>query len=152
MPTIEEAKKRIAEIKKQRNELKYEQDELEKIISDDSQAKRLANIQACEGKYYLLKGDPPFESRCEGVTGFKILEIDPTSSLTYAHCIILLNGSYCSTYLTFGIIQDRLYLWAPASPMRIRLDNEPNLIDYYREVTREEFLEAAAAHSLIDEI
>lgn len=153
MPTIKEAKKRIAEIKKQRDELREEQNELEKIISDDSQAKILAARKEYEGKYFLLKGDPAPGLMNEGVSGFKILTVDPNGSMSHAECVILLDGHYHTIYHTTGVVKDHLWLWSPATErIRMRLNNEPNLIEYYQEVTREEFLDAMQAHSLIDEV
>lgn len=152
MPTIEEAKKRIAEIKKQRDELREEQNELEKIISDDSQAKRLAARKEYEGKYFLLKDNIARGLEFNGIAGFKILKVDSTGSLSQAECIVLIEGRYYNNYWITGIIKDRIWLWTPITPCRLRLTDEPNLIEYYQEVTREEFLKAAAAHSLIDEI
>lgn len=146
---IEEAIKKIAEIQQQKDELQEEQDKLEKTISDYSKAKKLATRKEYEGKYFLLDKDFEFN----GIAGFKILKVSSSGSSSYAICIVLLAGHYHGSFCVTGIIKDHLCLWAPPGPCRLRsrLENN-NLIDYFKEVTREEFLEAAAAYSLIDEI
>lgn len=130
---------RMKEIDKIRDELKNEKSEYENYFFQKRLEQELEDRRKFIGKCFYNK-DRSYKNNNNWLYAFKIIDILEEPNSRYANCVALITGYRNTCWTEYGIQEMTLPLWCPNSN-RIMSNGEPNLIEYYEEISNEEFKE-----------
>ncbi len=141
--TEQEMCNRMKEIDKERDMLREEREGYEKYFSDKRLKEQLNNRKQYIGKCFISKNELTNEQK--QIKAFKVLRILENPNESYAECIVLIDG-YDSNYWNVKAIKNQVIgLWVhnKLRLMSSKLDSKVvdfyKVIDYYREISQEEF-------------
>lgn len=131
---------RIKEIDKIREELNNEKAEYENYFYQKRLEQELEDRRKFIEKCFMLDYDCVQNNKW--LRAFKIIDILKEPNSKYANCIALINGYRNTCWVEYGIQCMTLPLWFPNSN-RFMSKNEPNLIEFYKEISAESFKKMA---------
>ena len=135
--TEQEMRNRIKEIDKERYNLRKEKEEYEKYFSDKKLKEQLNNHKQYIGKCFISKNELSNEQK--QIKAFKVLRILENPNERYAECIVLVDGYESNCWNVKAIKNQVIGLWTH-NKFRLRnSESEPKVIDFYREISQEEF-------------
>ena len=138
--TEKEMRSRMKEIDKIRNELKNEKEEYENYFYKKRLDQELEDRRKFIGKCFDIRYINVNNNNNKWLRAFKIIDILEEPNSRYANCIALICGYRNTAWPEYGIQEMTLPLWC-SNNNRIMSSNEPNLIEYYEEISNEEFKE-----------
>lgn len=134
--TDEQKRERMHEIDKIRDELKKERREYEQYFETMKRQQEREQRETYVGKCFLQR------TTCyehNDVIGFKVLGISEEISNPSAICIAIVSD--CKSKLE-GVVKKQISLWSH-DVLTMMPMNTPKIIDYYNEVSEEEFNKVA---------
>ena len=135
--TEQEMRNRIKEIDKERDNLRKEKEEYEKYFSDKRLKEQLNNHKQYIGKCFISKNELSNEQK--QIKAFKVLRILENPNERYAECIVLVDGYESNCWNVKAIKNQVIGLWT-RNKFRLRnSESEPKVIDFYKEISQEEF-------------
>ena len=135
--TEQEMRNRIKEIDKERDNLRKEKEEYEKYFSDKRLKEQLNNHKQYIGKCFISKNELSNERK--QIKAFKVLRILENPNERYAECIVLVDGYESNCWNVKAIKNQVIGLWT-RNKFRLRnSESEPKVIDFYKEISQEEF-------------
>ena len=140
--TEKEMRSRMKEIDKIRNELKNEKEEYENYFYKKRLDQELEDRRKFIGKCFVSNYKCVQDNNNKWLMAFKIIDILEEPNSRYANCIVLIFGHRKTCFSEYGIQEMTLPLWYPNSN-RIMSKSEPNLIEFYKEISAEKFKEMA---------
>ena len=138
--TEKEIRSRMKEIDKIREELKNEKAEYENYFNQKRLEQELEDRLKFIGKCFVSNYNCVQDNNNKWLRAFKIVDILEEPNSRYANCIALISGYRNTAWSEYGIQVMTLPLWC-SNNNRIMSSNEPNLIEYYEEISNEEFKE-----------
>ena len=136
MMTENEMKKRMNEINQEEKKLRLERDEYEKYFHNKKRRELLNNHNKFIGKCFAIKNNQ--ENKYKNVKSFKILRALSKLNEYYAECIVLIESEN-NCLKGFGVQLMELPIWAPNEIKLINKESDPKIIDFYEEITQEDF-------------
>ena len=137
MMTEQEMRNRMKEIDNERNKLKEEREEYEKYFSNKRLKEQLDNRKQYIGKCFISKNEPSNEQK--QIKAFKVLRILENPNEKYAECIALVDGYESNCWNVKAIKNQVIGLWTPNKFRMINIETDPKVIDFYKEISQEEF-------------
>ena len=137
MMTEQEMRNRMKEIDNERNKLKEEREEYEKYFSDKRIKEQLNNHKQYVGKCFVSKNEPSNEQT--QIKAFKVLGILENPNERYAECIALVDGYESNCWNVKAIKNQVIGLWKHNKFRLMNSESDPKVIDFYREISQEEF-------------
>ena len=132
--TNEEKRDRINQLDEEIDKLRKERDGYRKELSDERilhiQEERTAYVNKCFVLSGIYKNKP--------IKAFKILENYPYPRENYARCVVLYDNTDPLHNEAFISVKD-LGLWCNEPKRLMPLKNDPKMIDFYDEISQEEF-------------
>ena len=135
--TEQEMRNRIKEIDKERNNLRKEKEEYEKYFLDKRLKEQLDNRKKYIGKCFISKNELNNEEK--QIKAFKVLRILENPNERYAECIALVDGYESNCWNVKAIKNQVIGLWTHNKLRLMNSESEPKVIDFYREISQEEF-------------
>ena len=135
--TEQEMRNRIKEIDKERDNLRKEKEEYEKYFSDKRLKEQLNNRKQYIGKCFISKNESSNEQK--QIKAFKVLKILENPNERYAECITLVDGYESNCWNVKAIKNQVIGLWTHNKFRLMNSESEPKVIDFYREISQEEF-------------
>lgn len=129
----QEMKSRMREIDRERDKLRKEKEEYESYFHNKKKEEALNNHRAFVGKCFVTKDLR--DNKKKHIKAFKIIGLDSQSE-RYAECVALLDKTIEKDC---GIQIMKLGLWTPNQFKLMNKPDDPKIIDYYREISQEEF-------------
>lgn len=136
MMTEQEMRNRMKEIDKERNNLRKEREEYEKYFSDKRLKEQLNNHKQYIGKCFISKNEPSNENK--QLKAFKVLGILENPNERYAECIALVDGYESNCWNVKAIKNQTVGLWTDNNRL-MNIETYPKVIDFYKEISQEEF-------------
>ena len=137
MMTEQEMRNRIKEIDKERNNLKKEREEYEKYFSDKRIKEQLNSYKQYVGKCFVSNNEQSNEQK--QIKAFKVLRILENPNERYAECIVLVDGYESNCWNVKAIKNQVIGLWNHNKSRLINKETDPKIIDFYKEISQEEF-------------
>lgn len=135
--TEQEMRNRIKEIDKERNNLRKEKEEYEKYFLDKRLKEQLNNHKKYIGKCFISKNESSNEQK--QIKAFKVLRILENPNERYAECIVLVDGYESNCWNVKAIKNQVIGLWNHNKSRLMNKETDPKVIDFYREISQEEF-------------
>ena len=135
--TEQEMRNRMKEIDNERNMLGKEREEYEKYFSDKRIKEQLNNHKQYVGKCFVSKNEPSNEQT--QIKAFKVLGILENPNERYAECIALVDGYESNCWNVKAIKNQVIGLWKHNKFRLMNSESDPKVIDFYREISQEEF-------------
>ena len=135
--TEQEMRNRMKEIDNERNMLKKEREEYEKYFSDKRIKEQLDNHKQYVGKCFLSKNESSNEKK--QIKAFKVIGILENPNERYAECIALVDGYESNCWNVKAIKNQVIGLWTPNRLRLMHKETDPKVIDFYKEISQEEF-------------
>ena len=135
--TEQEMRNRIKEIDKERNNLRKEKEEYEKYFLDKRLKEQLDNRKKYIGKCFISKNELNNEEK--QIKAFKVLRILENPNEEYAECIALVDGYESNCWNVKAIKNQVIGLWTNNKFRLMGSKTDPKVIDFYREISQEEF-------------
>ena len=137
MMTEQEMRNRIKEIDKERNNLREEKEEYEKYFLNKRLKEQLNNRKQYIGKCFISKNEPNNEEK--QIKAFKVLRILENPNEEYAECIALIDGYESNCWNVKAIKNQVIGLWTNNKLRLMSSESDPKVIDFYKEISQEEF-------------
>ena len=137
MMTEQEMRNRIKEIDKERNNLRKEKEEYEKYFLDKRLKEQLDNRKKYIGKCFISKNESSNEQK--QIKAFKVLRILENPNEEYAECIALVDGYESNCWNVKAVKNQVIGLWMHNKLRLMNKETDPKVIDFYREISQEEF-------------
>lgn len=137
--TDEEMRERIKEIDKVRDELGDEKRKYEHYFYEKAKQDLAESHKKYVGKCYIAIDSLANED--EHIRAFKIIHVCVPPDEKYANCIALIDGYRYTGYREYGVQLMTLPLWYSNTRRMISSPYDPKMIDFYKEITNEEFWE-----------
>ena len=137
MMTEQEMRNRMKEIDNERNKLKEEREKYEKYFSDKRLKEQLNDHKQYIGKCFISKNEPSNEKK--QIKAFKVLGILENPNERYAECITLVDGYESNCWNVKAIKNQVIGLWTHNKFRLMNSESDPKAIDFYREISQEEF-------------
>ena len=137
MMTEQEMRNRIKEIDKERDNLRKEKEEYEKYFSDKKLKEQLNNHKQYIGKCFISKNESSNEQK--QIKAFKVLRILENPNEKYAECIALVDGYESNCWNVKAIKNQVIGLWTNNKFRLMNNESDLKVIDFYREISQEEF-------------
>ena len=135
--TEQEMRNRIKEIDKERDNLRKEKEEYEKYFSDKRLKEQLNNYKQYVGKCFISKNELSNEQK--QIKAFKVLRILENPNEKYAECIALVDGYESNCWNVKAIKNQVIGLWTNNKFRLMNKETDAKVIDFYREISQEEF-------------
>ena len=133
--TEQEMRERMKEIDKERSALAFEKKRLEVYFYNKKMQDKAKEHEEYVGKCYAKIG-PSKNNRNGYVKAFKILKASNENS---AFCLTLIDGYRSTCFHEYGIQIMTLGLWTANTPRMMPDPNDLMMIDFYKEISQEEF-------------
>lgn len=133
--TEQEMRNRTKMIDEEIEKLKEEREEYENYLHEKYKQEDINKRKSYIGKCFFEKG--LHDSKNDEIKAFKILSVLDSPKERYAECLVLVDDKrYKNEY---GIKIEIIGLWTPNQP-RLRWNpSDPKIIDFYKEISQEEF-------------
>ena len=135
--TEQEMRNRIKEIDRERNNLRKEREEYEKYFSDKRLKEQLDNRKKYIGKCFISKNELNNEKK--QIKAFKVLRILENPNERYAECIAIVDGYESNCWNVKAIKNQVIGLWTHNKLRLMNSESDPKVIDFYKEISQEEF-------------
>ena len=135
--TEQEMRNRIKEIDKERDNLRKEKEEYEKYFSDKKLKEQLNNHKQYIGKCFISKNESSNEQK--QIKAFKVLRVLENPNERYAECIALVDGYESNCWNVKAIKNQVIGLWTHNTLRLMNKETDPKVIDFYKEISQEEF-------------
>ena len=135
--TEQEMRNRMKEIDNERNILRKEREEYEKYFSDKRIKEQLDNHKQYVGKCFLSKNELRNEQK--QIKAFKVLGILENPNERYAECIAIVDGYESNCWNVKAIKNQVIGLWTHNKLRLMNSETDPKVIDFYKEISQEEF-------------
>ena len=135
--TEQEMRNRIKEIDKERYNLRKEKEEYEKYFSDKRLKEQLNNHKQYIGKCFISKNESSNDQK--QIKAFKVLRVLESPNERYAECIALVDGYESNCWNVKAIKNQVIGLWTNNKFRLIGSETDPKVIDFYKEISQEEF-------------
>lgn len=151
--TEEQMRQRMKEIDVEREKLKNEKKQYEDYFYNNNQEEKFKNHKEHIGKCYVvidgIKGNIN-----KHIKAFKVINILEPHHENYALCVTLINGYRYTCWNEYGVQLMTLGLWNPNINRMVSNPNDPKMIDFYKEITQEEFEQISVEYlkKITDEI
>lgn len=142
--TEQEMKERMKQIDKERDALRFEKEKYEKYFSNKRREQALENNKTYIGKCFITRGMSDNEQKY--IKAFKILEILDNPNESYALCEVLIDGCRYTCFKEYGIQIMTLGLWTHNNLRLMNKESDPNMIDFYKEISEDEFQKLYTEH------
>lgn len=151
--TEEEMRKRMKEIDEERSRLSSEKKKYEDYFYNKKQQDRMKDHKEYVGKCYVSIDGLQNNSEKQ-IKAFKILEVLEPHHENYALCVALIDGYRYTCWNEYGVQRMTLGLWNANTNRMISNPNDPKTIDFYKEISQEEFerLYREYSNNLEDEV
>ena len=136
MMTEQEMRNRMKEIDEERNNLRKEKEEYEKYFLDKRLKEQLDNRKKYIGKCFISKNESSNEQK--QIKAFKVLDLE-NSNERCAECIALVDGYESNCWNVKAIKNQVIGLWTYNKLRLMNSESDPKVIDFYREISQEEF-------------
>lgn len=147
--TEDEMKKRIKEIDDEINKLKKERRTHETYLKNENLRKEYENRKSYIGKCYKLnKVD---KQKIRHIKAFKIIDILKGPNEKFATCLTLGYGYRDNCWPEHGIDINVIGLWTIVGSYSHVIQKSLRVIDYYEEITEDEFMKLYDEHLKIIE-
>ena len=137
MMTEQEMRNRMKEIDNERNMLRKEREEYEKYFSDKRIKEQLNSYKQYIGKCFVSNNEQSNEQK--QIKAFKVLRILENPNERYAECIVLVDGYESNCWNVKAIKNQVIGLWNHNKLRLMTKETDPKVIDFYREISQEEF-------------
>ena len=138
--TEEQMRQRMKEIDQERNKLASERKDYENYFNNKKQQDRLKDHKEYIGKCYVKKdGVHYYENTNKHIKAFKIIDVLEPHNENYAVCITLIDGLNSTCWNEYGLKIMTLNVWGYNKFQMINKESDPKVIDFYKEITQEEF-------------
>ena len=144
--TDEQRREHMKEIETQLDKLREERREHEKYFREKNKKTKYEEHCSFTGKCFVTK--ELNDNKNKHVKAFKVLEVLELNE-NYARCIILTNGIERNCWDTHSIKIEVLPLWTQNKMSMIYSEEDLKVIDYYREISSDEFDALYRTHKLI---
>lgn len=134
----QEIRKRMKEIDQERYKLSLEKKEYENYLYDKLTQDRMKDHKEFIGKCFTIK-DTSKNNKNKPVKAFKIIEILEVPNENYALCVALIDGFRSTCWMDYGVQIMTLGLWNSDANRMIGNPSDPRVIDFYDEISQEEF-------------
>lgn len=132
-----EMKNRMKEIDEERNKLSLEKRKYEKYFEDKKKKEELNSRRSYIGKCFISKDDVRNENK--HIKAFKIVDILNEPNTSYANCVTLIDGYENNCWNTRAVKSQVVGLWHYNKIQLCHDISDPKMIDFYEEITQEEF-------------
>lgn len=136
--TEEQMRQRMKEIDAEREKLRNEKKQYEDYFYNNKQEEKFKNHKEHIGKCYVaideLKGNEN-----KHIKAFKVVNVLEPHHENYALCATLIDGFRSTCWNEYGVQLMTLGLWTANTNRMISSPNDPKTIDFYKEITQEEF-------------
>lgn len=132
-----EMKNRMKEIDEERNKLSLEKRKYEKYFEDKKKKEELNSRRSYIGKCFISKDDVRNENK--HIKAFKIVDILNEPNTRYADCVTLIDGYENNCWNTRAVKFQVVGLWHYNKIQTYHDESDPKMIDFYKEITQEEF-------------
>lgn len=136
MMTEQEMRNRMKEIDEERNNLRKEREEYEKYFSNKKLKEQLNEHKQYIGKCFISKNELSNEQK--QIKAFKVLDLE-NSNERCAECIALVDGYESNCWNVKAIKNQVIGLWTHNKLRLMNSELDPKVIDFYREISQEEF-------------
>lgn len=137
--TRDELIHKIKTIDKEIDDLCSKKASYRKQLSSDKENKEIAKCEKYVGKYFKTKGLE--DNITDYVYAFKILDLERDFNFRYARCLCIIDGHRSSSINEYGISVMTHPMFYAGKRKLIYDDSAPKMIDYYQEISEEEFKE-----------
>lgn len=137
--TKNELKHKIEVIDRKIDALCIEKASYRKQLCSDKENEEKARCEKYVGKYFKTKGLE--DNITDYVYAFKILNLERDFDFRYARCLSVINGHRSSSIKEYGISVITHPIFYANKRNMIYDDSTPKMIDYYQEISEEEFKE-----------
>ena len=137
-----EMRKRMKVIDEEIHNLYREKEKYEEYFRNKEVQDRMNAHKEHVGKCYMAI-DGLTDNSDAHVVAFKILKVLDSPNENYALCVALIDGRRYTCWNEYGIQVMTLELWIPN---KRRMD-DPDVIDFYQEISQEEFTRLYIKHS-----
>ena len=134
--TEQEMRNRMKEIDEERNNLRKEREEYEKYFSNKKLKEQLNEHKQYIGKCFISKNELSNEQK--QIKAFKVLDLE-NSNERCAECIALVDGYESNCWNVKAIKNQVIGLWTHNKLRLMNSELDPKVIDFYREISQEEF-------------
>lgn len=135
--TEEEMLNRIKEINQETKKLSLEKREYENFLFNKKKNERFESHKRYIGKCYISKGFVGNENKY--IKAFKIIKILDKPNENKALCTALVDGYRTTCWKEYGIQNMVLDVWGYNKYRMINEESDPKVLDFYNEITQEEF-------------
>ena len=138
--TEEQMRQRMKEIDQERNKLASERKDYENYFANKKQQDRLKDHKEYIGKCYSAKeGYHGYANKNKHIRAFKIIDVLEPHHENYAVCVALIDGLRNTCWNEYGVNIMTLNVWGYNELRMINRESDPKVIDFYKEITQEEF-------------
>lgn len=138
--TEEQMRKRMKEIDEERNKLSLEKKEYENYFYNKKQQTKFEDHKEHIGKCYMaIDGYIGSTNTNKHIRAFKIIDVLEPHHENYALCVTLIDGYRSSCWNEYGVQIMTLNVWGHNKFQMISKESDPKMIDYYKEISQEEF-------------
>lgn len=149
MMTEEQMRQRIREINREQNKLRAEKQEYERCLIAKKEEEEKKSHEIYVGKCYLTKGLA--NNQNGDIKAFKILKQLEDSESKYVQCLVVIEGCRGTCYGSYGVEMMVLNPWSQNKPQLLGRDDAPKMIDFYSEISQEEFENLCKSHMQVIE-
>lgn len=135
--TEEQMRNRMKEIDEELNRIRSERKKYEDYFADKKQKEKLNNHKKDIGKCYKTKNLP--NNAHQHIKAFKILQVHNAPNENSAICSALIDGYNGTCWTEYGIQTRTIRVWGHNEIRLMPKESDPNVIDFYEEITQEEF-------------
>ena len=135
--TDEQMYERMKEIDKERDKLRSERQKYENYFEDKKRRELLDDHKNYIGKCFVTC--EKIENEQKYLKAFKILNILDSPNERYASCIALIDGCRSTCWKEYGVQIMTIGLWTMNKLRMMRSNSDSKVIDFYKEISQEEF-------------
>lgn len=135
--TEEQMRSRMKEIDEERDKLRSERKKYEDYFADKKLKERLSDYQKYIGKCYITKNLA--HNKHDYIKAFKILQVLDAPNANFAICLALIDGYRSNCWVEYGVQIMAMLVWGHNDLRLMPKESDPKVIDFYEEITQEEF-------------
>lgn len=138
--TDEEKRKRIKELDKDIERLRKERNKYQEQLVSQKRNNKIKERKKLIGKCFIQKtGIDNVGNNNKEIKAFKILELLDEPNEDYAKCLVLYKGLSDNCWTEQSIKFKILGLWTKSVARLICRESDPDVIDFYDEISNEKF-------------
>lgn len=138
--TDEERKERIKELDKDIERMRKERNEYQEQLLSKKRNNKMEERKKLIGKCFVQKtGIDNVGNNNKEIKAFKILELLDEPNENYAKCLVLYKGLSDNCWSELSIKVKVLGLWIKSVARLMYRESDPDVIDFYNEISNEKF-------------